>query len=35
MMDEESIILRAFVGLLAALAFVAAWIIVAHIAGEG
>lgn len=35
MMDEESIIYRALVGLLAALAFVAAWIIVAHLAGEG
>ena len=35
MMEDENIILRAFVGLLAALAFVAAWLIVAHLAGEG
>lgn len=35
MMDEGNIILRAFVGLLAALAFVAAWLIVSHLCGEG
>ena len=35
MMEDENIVLRAIVGLLAALAFVAAWLIVAHFAGEG
>ena len=35
MMDEGNIIVRALVGVLAALAFVAAWILVAHFAGEG
>lgn len=34
-MEDENIVLRALVGLLAALAFVAAWILVAHFAGEG
>ena len=35
MMDDENIIIRSFVGVLAALAFVAAWLIVAHLCGEG
>lgn len=33
--DPASIILRTALGVLAALAFVAAWILVAHFAGEG
>ena len=35
MMDDENIIVRALVGVLAALAFVAAWLIVSHLCGEG
>ena len=33
--DPASIILRTALGVLAALAFVAAWLIVSHLCGEG
>lgn len=35
MMEDEHIVLYSLVGLFAALAFVAAWLIIAHLAGKG